>query len=108
MESREQIPVEHAGIGVAGQSAGAGALRRNRPADGGAYLEQMRILIRIVQNAGHQGVGTADLMGNVTIQIFGSDDPERIGMSCDRCQAEDDSYAENDFPHDRLPRMSAA
>ena len=45
----------------------------------GARLEQMRILVRIAEDAGHRDVVAADLAGDVAVEILGGDDLHRVG-----------------------------
>ena len=44
-----------------------------------ARLEQMRVLVRIGEDAGHGDIVAADLAGDVAIEILGGDDLHRIG-----------------------------
>src|SRR3954471_6902295 len=46
---------------------------------GGASLEQMRVVVRVVEDAGHGHMAAADLGGEVAIEVFGCDDADRVG-----------------------------
>jgi len=45
----------------------------------GARLEQMRVLVRTAEDAHHRDSVTADLAGDVAVEVLGGDDPHRVG-----------------------------
>ena len=58
------------------------ARARDVPAHRGTDLEQMRVLVGIVEDAGHRDVGAADLLGDVAVEVLGRDDLDRVRL-CD-------------------------
>jgi hypothetical protein len=50
---------------------------RDGARDRWAGLEQMRVLVRIAEDAGHAHVGAADLAGDVAVEVLGRDDRDR-------------------------------
>jgi hypothetical protein len=48
------------------------------PADRRTHLEQMRVLVGVAEDAGHLHVRTADLLGDVAVEVLGGDDADRL------------------------------
>ena len=74
-----------------------------------ARLEEMRILIRIGQDAGDRNIGAADLGGDVAIEILGRDDLHGVG-ECGRRRRGGQRKAgkETDGKHElKLPMLAA-
>ena len=51
---------------------------RDIPADRRTHLEQMRVLVGVAEDAGHLHVRTADLLGDVAVEVLGGDDADRL------------------------------
>ena len=54
---------------------------RDRPRDGRARLEKMRIFVWVAENARYADVSAADLLGHVAIEIFRSDNRDRAAWA---------------------------